>query len=169
MARGIRLLASSRKSSILRIMGMAIGLGPIRNAQDTTSSTIDAAGRAVFQTSHDSSILGRMRPPFARRKSERVAKGSRELARRAETRRECDLDHGERCLAQQMPGAIQAQLEIVLVDAAANMAPKRAFELSERHSCEAGKPLPRQWLFEIFFHGLEHRENAFIGNAQPEA
>ena len=114
-----------------------------RAATPVFGDPLSAGAYAAFPAAPDSlaSIAPRARERLARCKSERAAKGTRELARRAETRRQRDLDHGERCLAQQMPGAIQAQDEIVLMDAVADMAPKRAFELSERNAREAGKLL----------------------------
>src|SRR5689334_19261950 len=81
---------------------------------------------------------------FARRVSELASKRARKLTRRAETRRQCNFQHRQRRLTQQLAGARKTQRHVVLVHAATEMGAERAFELSERHAGEIREPLPWQ-------------------------
>src|SRR5690242_17518703 len=80
---------------------------------------------------------------LARRVPELPPERTRELARRAESRRDRDLQHGERGLAQELAGTREPQRHVVLVHATTELSAERAFELSQRRAGKRGKALTR--------------------------
>jgi hypothetical protein len=80
-----------------------------------------------------------------------------------------DVHDGEVGLVEQVAGALEAELEVVLRRGAAHVAAKEALELAAREADILGQLLLRQRVLDVGFHQLDRHDELGMVDAEADA